>query len=101
MLHCVKSKNTDSDKEKSAVDLMMTSMMVVKMMTSMMGMKMVKMMKMMKMMKMVVMTSSNVRLCRASKERLKRTTKRKRQRLAMKTFCNPMNIFRLRFRLKI
>ena len=83
MLHCVKSKNTDSDKEKSAVDLMMTSMMV------------------MKMVKMVVMTSSNVRLCRASKERLKRTTKRKRQRLAMKTFCNPMNIFRLRFRLKI
>ena len=81
MLHCVKSKNTDSDKEKSAVDLMMTSMMVVKMM---------------KMMKMVVMTSSNVRLCRASKERLKRTTKRKRQRLAMKTFCNPLNIFRLR-----
>ena len=87
MLHCVKSKNTDSDKEKSAVDLMMTSMMVM-----MMKMKMVKMMKM---------TSSNVRLCRASKERLKRTTKRKRQRLAMKTFCNPMNIFRLRFRLKI
>ena len=78
MLHGVKSKNTDSDKEKSAVDLMMTSMMVVKMM------------------KMVVMTSSNVRLCRASKERLKRTTKRKRQRLAMKTFCNPLNIFRLR-----
>ena len=81
MLHCVKSKNTDSDKEKSAVDLMMTCMMV---------------MKMMKMVKMVVMTSSNVRLCRASKERLKRTTKRKRQRLAMKTFCNPLNIFRLR-----
>ena len=78
MLHCVKSKNTNSDKEKSAVDLMMMSMMVVKMM------------------KMVVMTSSNVRLCRASKERLKRTTKRKRQRLAMKTFCNPLNIFRLR-----
>ena len=84
MLHCVKSKNTDSDKEKSAVDLMMTSMMVMKMM------------KLVKMVKMVVMTSSNVRLCRASKERLKRTTKRKRQRLAMKTFCNPLNIFRLR-----
>ena len=33
------------------------------------------------MMRISMMTSSNVRLCRASKLRLKRTTKRKRQRL--------------------
>ena len=61
MLHCVETKKANPDEEKPTVDLMM----------------------MMRSLVMIVMTttSSNVRLCRASKLRLKRTMKRKRQTL--------------------
>ena len=67
MLHCVEPKNPNPDEEKSAVDLIFMMLILVMMRRRSMMMMMI--------------TSSNVRLCRASKLRMKRTTKRKRQRL--------------------